>query len=218
MANKRNSRRWESPQAMVKGSSVINHSTGCWEWRKESNYNNKRVCVGAYYWAKQLKVSGAHQLAYIAFKGEYDRSLVIAHRCNVPNCVNPEHLYPATAKQNSRDMFYNRNNGLLNREDINLVIDLAKLEGATIASIMEATELNYGQISGILSGKRYSEISGITIPIEVLKKEGKLNDSQVLEIINAEDNIKMKVLAKRYGVSISLISRIRAGKRRRNVN
>ena len=44
----------------------------------------------------------AHRLAYAAFKGSPDGWKVL-HTCDTPTCVNPEHLYLGTDKDNSHD-------------------------------------------------------------------------------------------------------------------
>jgi len=51
------------------------------------------------------KAIRAHRYAYREWRGELLPNHVIMHRCDVPNCVNPEHLSQGTVKDNNRDMF-----------------------------------------------------------------------------------------------------------------
>lgn len=44
-----------------------------------------------------------HRLAYELAYGPIPKKLYICHKCNIKNCINPEHLYAGTAKQNSAD-------------------------------------------------------------------------------------------------------------------
>lgn len=49
-----------------------------------------------------------HRIAYEQANGPFDRSLKILHRCDMPSCVNPDHLFIGTQADNMRDMFAKR--------------------------------------------------------------------------------------------------------------
>jgi hypothetical protein len=46
-----------------------------------------------------------HRIAFEQANGAFDRNLKVCHRCDTPSCVNPDHLFLATQKDNLRDMF-----------------------------------------------------------------------------------------------------------------
>lgn len=46
----------------------------------------------------------AHRIAWSLTNGEIPDGLCILHRCDIPLCVNPEHLFIGTMKDNSQDM------------------------------------------------------------------------------------------------------------------
>jgi hypothetical protein len=56
-----------------------------------------------------LFIDGKHHLAHrVAYKmanpSEDINGMFILHRCDVRRCINPEHLFPGTAQQNTDDM------------------------------------------------------------------------------------------------------------------
>lgn len=72
---------------------------GCWIWKGSfaghmgygrTNFQNK-------HWQ-------AHRLFYTWYKGEIPDGMFVLHRCDVPSCVNPDHLFLGTAKSNAKDM------------------------------------------------------------------------------------------------------------------
>lgn len=68
---------------------------------------------GCWIWLGGLQPSGygifrrtrAHRLAWELYKGEIPDGKSVCHRCDIPSCVNPEHLFIGTQQENMVDAF-----------------------------------------------------------------------------------------------------------------
>lgn len=81
----------------------LDKSGGCWLWTSSVDKDGYGQVHCSKY-GKELKCSRAHQMAYLTWAGDYNRSLFICHTCHTPRCCNPAHLYAGTGKDNYRDM------------------------------------------------------------------------------------------------------------------
>lgn len=69
----------------------------CWLWDGPMGEN------GHGYFTYQSKPIGAYRIAYIIAYGEIPERLIICHKCNENQCVNPKHLYAGTQQDNAND-------------------------------------------------------------------------------------------------------------------
>lgn len=80
------------------GSHTINSQTGCWIW-------NGSPDSGSWYgrvWVNGKRI-GAHRAYYEHYVGPIPNGFVVLHLCDVPLCVNPNHLRAGTQKENVQD-------------------------------------------------------------------------------------------------------------------
>lgn len=72
--------------------------TNCWLWSGQIHpsfgYGMLRYNVRK--WT-------AHRATWTAYRGPIPRGMSVLHHCDVPNCVNPDHLYIGTQADNMRD-------------------------------------------------------------------------------------------------------------------
>ena len=78
--------------------SKVHKTDSCWlwiaKWKDNKGYGrfhfrNKDWC--------------AHRVSYVLHKGEIPDGMCVCHTCDNPGCVNPDHLWLGTVKQNIRD-------------------------------------------------------------------------------------------------------------------
>ena len=72
--------------------------SGCWIW---VGWKGPRGYGGVYRNHRRLY---AHRVAWELYHGEIPKGLCVLHQCDVPCCVNPDHLFLGSHKDNMRDM------------------------------------------------------------------------------------------------------------------
>lgn len=74
-------------------------SSGCWIWqgnRRRRGYGVIKNC--------ERTAWSAHRVFYAAHVGPVPDDLFVLQKCDIPSCVNPEHLFLGTHQENMDDM------------------------------------------------------------------------------------------------------------------
>ena len=73
----------------------------CWIWIGSMGGNRRGKGHGRFFVEnKQMK---AHRYSFEHYRGEIPKEMLVLHKCGIPQCVNPDHLYLGNHKDNSRD-------------------------------------------------------------------------------------------------------------------
>lgn len=97
--------------AKVEGRYSVNPDTGCWLWQHYTDQYGYGIFND--YDAQTKRSRGcirAHRYTYSVVHGPIPEGMCVLHKCDVPNCINPEHLFLGTQADNNADMCRKKRN------------------------------------------------------------------------------------------------------------
>ena len=141
----------------------VNKDTGCWEW----NGCKRHRGYGAI--AVNGRLEQAHRISYIEFNGDIPEGMYVCHKCDNPPCINPDHLFVGTPKENSADCirkgrayrgFINQPKGAESRNAKLTDDDVRKIRVSTnrLKELSETYGVSMATISKVKAHIRYSNV------------------------------------------------------------
>ena len=85
--------------AVLEDNSIPEPNSGCWLWT--GNVAGERKPYGAI--TRGGESHRAHRLSYTLHHGSITDGLWVLHKCDMPSCINPAHLFLGTSLDNVRD-------------------------------------------------------------------------------------------------------------------
>lgn len=133
---------------------------GCWLWHKET----QGLKYGNFFSGSFLpteKTHYAHRASYLMFVEEIPEGMCVCHYCDNPICVNPNHLWLGTQRDNLRDRTIKGRNVLcgnrkFSREDI---LKIRQNLTTTKIELADKYDVHVQTIYKIAAGKIYKHIS-----------------------------------------------------------
>lgn len=110
--------------------SHLEKTDSCWFWKGKISKSGYGVFNSK---------DAAHRTAYRLFNGEIPLTMNVCHSCDVKSCVNPEHLWIGSTKENMQDMV------IKDRNPRGEEVHCSKLKNKDISEIRKLFKNNYTQ-------------------------------------------------------------------------
>ena len=139
-------------------------NSGCWLWI--GGPKDKKGCsrYGAFW--LDGRIYGAHQIAWVLFRGEIPDRMCVLHRCDVTFCVNPDHLFIGSQADNVADCkrkrrhTYGEGQWQAKLTDVNIQhIRRLTAEGRTQASIARRFDVGKSTIRDVTKGRTWRHVN-----------------------------------------------------------
>jgi hypothetical protein len=137
--------------------SHIEKTDSCWLWKgaKPNRYPSFRV--------DKNTIRKSHKLSYEMFNGNVPDGMCVLHKCDNPNCVNPEHLWLGTKADNNKDRSVKGRSApsptqVLNVNQVKEIRAMYAPRKTTQAYIASLYGVTRSAIRAITSGKNWSKV------------------------------------------------------------
>lgn len=148
--------------------SRVHKTDTCWLWTNGTKGGS---------WYGQFMFKGkmyrTHRLSWMMHFGAIPKGLLVCHKCDIPGCINPDHLFLGTHADNSRDASakkrtYGPHHGNFAKgsrhhkaklnEDIVRHIRRLHKQGMRGSEIADSHGINRSVICEVLSGKAWAHV------------------------------------------------------------
>ena len=160
----------------------VKKSPTCWLWLGAT------AGAGDYGYVRfQGKACRAHRVAWALTHGPIPNGMCVLHKCDVPQCVNPDHLFLGTYADNTADAlkkgrmpYGERSCAAKLTEDNVRFIRASDMNGSALSKLFGVA---HQQISRIKNGQRWKHIAALVLATLMGCFHGPAAEAGVLEIV-----------------------------------
>jgi hypothetical protein len=140
--------------------------SGCWLWTKGCH------SCGYGVFSVNCRNDYAHRVSWKIYRGKIPAGMCVLHHCDIPGCVNPNHLFIGTNRDNMLDktkkhrgrmMFPKRHFvcAKITPDQVREIRHIHSLDRtrATLRMLARSFNLSYGAINGIVYRKSWKWIT-----------------------------------------------------------
>lgn len=138
---------------------------GCWEWQGKIGANGYGI-LNIRENGKKMDIL-THRESYRIFKGEIPDGMYVLHKCDNRSCINPDHLWVGTGKENVQDCikkgrFCNGHerakiSGKLTEHQVMEMREMYS-NGFSPKELQEKFKVSQSQVSGILTYRFWKHV------------------------------------------------------------
>lgn len=142
----------------------IKEDNSCWLWSSAKI----KTGYGIFYKDRKNKAIYAHRFSFELYKGPIVGNNKICHSCDNPSCVNPEHLWQGSQKDNLQDMYKKKRNNQprgatcssskLTEKDVLFIREQKRLNTSTQKELSVKFGVAESTISRLLNGEHWRSI------------------------------------------------------------
>lgn len=136
----------------------VNKTDGCWLWTGVKTAKG----YGQYQWSTGARDIRAHRISFRYLIGEIPPEMLVCHTCDVRECVNPDHLFLGTAKDNLDDMVSKNRyvgeakyNAVMTEEDVRFIRSNLPLGIKRLSTLLRKP---YSTVSNVYYGTSWKHV------------------------------------------------------------